>query len=880
MGLASSRWALLAVCSTPALLAAQRDSAPTHQDRPTARSHLDSTSIATQAAVPTLTELLGGQSPSLTVYRPNGLPGIGGFLRTRGVHSFVLSADPILEVDGLVVPLSLTRFEAPLPGYPPRVKAGGESLLDAIDPEDIESIEIVPGLASGLESAAGAVNGVIRITTRRGRPGRTRWRWSSEVGLTTDPADYGTAFWGFDPTQPNQSCDLRRDLAGACHISQVLARRPADDPAISLLTTGLRRKTGLLASGATGRVRYAVSGRFVSEAGVLDLPESERAWLRQRLGVTTLPNDRTMPSRLTSLDARANVDIDLARTFRIHLNSALGRRSPRLPLSGDFGASWIYESMLLPTAVPGVDSLPFGGPWPHAAQRFDYATDRQITEARTSARLDWQPISSIKAWAVGGIERVTVRDLVSVVDLFPTTVGSDTFLRQQHDTTRIREPTTQFSLGTSWTKRLGQVTLATTGIGQFRRRAPSLDFALRTRLGPGDYGTSGGTGFGGRTLGFLVKQDAAIGDRLSAFATVRRDQVRIRGQNTGSATSVGLGAAVVISPTAAPLVARLRANLASVGRNFSADGGVLGSILSAGTLPPERVREVEGGADLSLRNGRAALALTWFKQRLSDGLGGVPGQPLFIRAAATRIRATGLEAEITARPIDRNGLRLTVAMNGTVRSDRVDALGAPLVDSYGSCALPGAAPYSVCGQPPGEVRDLDGNGVITENELPTPLPTVALAPTLPTSLASVHTALELPGLGGSWEFRGQVDYAGGYRSIDYLQVLRCDARICAAVTTKDGPPQEQARGFSGTYRSFTADASFLRLRELVIAYRSRWRVFGSNGLVLSLTGRNLATVTRFPGPDPEVRVIGGSMPADAFQPPIPRSITLRIGVDW
>ena len=856
-------WLLLAILSAPVLLAGQADSTSGASVlRAAAGTRIDPQPLG---APPTLTELLGGKSPALTVYRSNGLPGVGGFLRTRGVHSFVLSADPILEVDGLVVPLSTTRFD----------RIGGESLLDLIDPEDVESIEIVPGLASSLGAAAGAVNGVVRVTTRRGRAGPTRWRWSSEVGVAADPADYGTVYWGFDPSQPNRSCDLSREAVGACHISQVLTRRPADDPAISLLRTSLRRKTGLLVSGMAGRARYAVSGRLVDETGVLDLPESERALLRQKLATNSLPGDRTTPSRLTSMGIRANLDIDLTSRLQVHVSSALSRQSPRLPVLQERGASWIYESMLLASAVPGVDSLPFGYPWSHSAERFDYATDRRTTEWHASGRLDWVPLPALSVWTIGGIERATVLDVASFTDWFPTVAG-----REHHDTTSSREPATQVSAGTRWTRRVDGLTFATTAMGQFRRRAPSLAYAYRTGLGDGQYGSGGSTGSSGRTISFLAREDVTIGARTSVFVIVRQDQTRLGGQKTGGGTSESLGGSARISGAGAPIQFHLRANAASVGRSLGADDGRYVGVFPFGALAQERVREVEVGTDLALRNGQVAVALTWFDQRLSNGLGAFLNVVPVVVAGNNATRATGFEAEVMVRPIDHAGRRLTVTFNATARSDRVEALAGPLLDNAARCASPGSAPYPVCGGRIGDVTDRDGNGVITPDELPPLQGLKALAPSLPTKLASLRATFEWPGLGGTWEFSGQLDYAGGFRSSDNLEALRCEVSICRALTTKGSTLQDQARGFLLDGYAYSADASFARVRELTMAYRSPWRIFGSNGLILSLAGRNLATITKFPGLDPEVRVTGESVPASIFQPPIQRSVALRIAVDW
>ena len=68
------------------------------------------------------------------------------------------------------------------PSYAP-----APSPLDQIDPNIIEKIEVFKGPSAATLYGADAANGVIVITTKRGRPGPTRWTAQSTHGRT-DPA--------------------------------------------------------------------------------------------------------------------------------------------------------------------------------------------------------------------------------------------------------------------------------------------------------------------------------------------------------------------------------------------------------------------------------------------------------------------------------------------------------------------------------------------------------------------------------------------------------------------------------------------------------------------------------------------------------------------
>ena len=64
------------------------------------------------------------------------------------------------------------------------------SPLDYIDPNSIETIEVVKGPSAATLYGQDAANGVIVITTKKGRPGPPRWTASAEYGVTTQIADY------------------------------------------------------------------------------------------------------------------------------------------------------------------------------------------------------------------------------------------------------------------------------------------------------------------------------------------------------------------------------------------------------------------------------------------------------------------------------------------------------------------------------------------------------------------------------------------------------------------------------------------------------------------------------------------------------------------
>jgi TonB-linked SusC/RagA family outer membrane protein len=111
---------------------------------------------------------LAGKVAGAQVIQGSGLPGSGASILLRGPTSIYESNSPLIVVDGVIL---------------------GASQVD-IDPQDIESIEVVKGAAAASLYGSRAQAGVIQIRTRRGREipvGQTRVRFTSELGTNQMP---------------------------------------------------------------------------------------------------------------------------------------------------------------------------------------------------------------------------------------------------------------------------------------------------------------------------------------------------------------------------------------------------------------------------------------------------------------------------------------------------------------------------------------------------------------------------------------------------------------------------------------------------------------------------------------------------------------------
>lgn len=112
-------------------------------------------------------QLLQGKIAGVQVITPSGEPGAGATIRIRGVSSINGSNSPLYVVDGF-----------------PWGDAGN---LKQINPEDIESIEVLKDASAAAIYGSRGANGVILVTTRKGKEGKSRINFSTMTSLSTLP---------------------------------------------------------------------------------------------------------------------------------------------------------------------------------------------------------------------------------------------------------------------------------------------------------------------------------------------------------------------------------------------------------------------------------------------------------------------------------------------------------------------------------------------------------------------------------------------------------------------------------------------------------------------------------------------------------------------
>ena len=229
------------------------------------------------AAVPDFSNLLQGRAAGVSIIQSGGTTGSGATVRIRGSNSLSLSNEPLIVIDGV-------RLNSEAMSSTIDVGGQGVSRLNDLNPEEIESIEILKGPAASALYGTAAANGVIQVRTRRGISGAplwTAWMQAGSIDQVWDiPDNYAAVIGG-----SASPAGLLGAAAG--DIEDILRFNPLNNS--DIFRTGLRQSYGLSVSGGSTSATYFVSGEFEDEEGIYRNNDQGRVNLRAN--VTAIPRD-------------------------------------------------------------------------------------------------------------------------------------------------------------------------------------------------------------------------------------------------------------------------------------------------------------------------------------------------------------------------------------------------------------------------------------------------------------------------------------------------------------------------------------------------------------------------------------------------------------
>ncbi len=274
---------------------------------------IDVGKVVERSPIKNMGDLLVARAPGVQVL-PSNMTGGGSRVRVRGTSSLSLSNDPIYVIDGI-------RLTSQGGTNSLAIGVGGTtpSRVNDITPEEIENIEIVKGPSAATLYGTDAANGVVVITTKRGRAGAARWSTFAEAGQIHDLNDYPAqyAILGHAPATPTtvRRCFLYELSTGACVKDSTSINNLFADEDLTMIKQGNRQQFGAQVSGGSEILTYFVSGTLQNETGPFGMPAYDQRRF-DSLGVAVddkwnRPNALRQASFRNNLRAQINSKLDL-----------------------------------------------------------------------------------------------------------------------------------------------------------------------------------------------------------------------------------------------------------------------------------------------------------------------------------------------------------------------------------------------------------------------------------------------------------------------------------------------------------------------------------------------------------------------------------------
>lgn len=250
-----------------------------------------------------ITKALQGSAAGLQITSASGQPGSASEVRIRGFGSVTASSDPLYVVDGVAITSGNYSEIANDDNY-----GTSADVLSTLNPNDIESINVLKDAAAASLYGSRAANGVIIITTKQGKSGKTRFEAFAQTGISEravdgydlmDAATYYQHLWkGIQRGQiergssPQAAADYADGLApGIAGRNPYNIDSPFDadgnlkpeaeqiidaDWQDAVYRTGVTNEYGVSATGGNDNTSFYLSGGYYNQEGIVIGSDFER----------------------------------------------------------------------------------------------------------------------------------------------------------------------------------------------------------------------------------------------------------------------------------------------------------------------------------------------------------------------------------------------------------------------------------------------------------------------------------------------------------------------------------------------------------------------------------------------------------------------------
>ena len=820
-----------------------------------------------RAPTQTLESALQGKVPGALVQMNSGAPGGGGQIAFRGVTTINAGVDPLIVVDGLVIAndaiaSNMNAITAAAAGGNASNQDNPINRIADLNPNDIQDIQTLKGASAAAIYGSQAANGVIIITTRRGRPGAPRFSVAQRFGTFALANKMGArkfndtteAFGVFAPKVPRDTA-TRTVIRGLCNLPG--GKCPFFDNEQPLYGEHqLSAETDASVTGGNDQTTYYLSGLVKKDGGIA-------------------PNTGYQKQSI-----RANLDQALGSRFKVSLNlNAIHDLSNRGISNNDNTGTSTY--LVYPTTPSFLDLRPLNGVYPVNP----FAPSNPL---QTFAELK----NSEDVWRVLGTSTAKVDAVTTPTQhlVFNLTGGLD-FFSQRNDVLSPADLQYEPFDGQPGTVVLGKASdlrlnlvgsvvhtytpasnafQATTSAGfQYENRDLNLTNLVGRTIALGLQNVSQATSLTSsqseqpvKNMGVYGQEEVLLADqRLLLTAGIRADRSSVNGDPRKFYFFPKAAASYrLVQPIGGVDELKLRAawgqtgNPPLFGGRYVVDstqvvGGQFGQFpalqLGDPNIKPERNTEIEAGLDATFGKEFATLSVTGYRKIITDlllvqSLAPSTGYATRIfNAPGAQLSDKGIEIAAAVSPVRKPDVNWIIRGTFDLSRSNVDSLPVPAFNTLGFGTSLGAFRIE---QGKSATQIVGSEGHVGDAN-----------PDFRVGLSSDLNYKRLS-LGFTWEWKHggdiinltQLLYDAFGNSVD--QVPAGDTRI----STWADPVNPKTK-------VYVQDGSYLKLRELTVGYELPASIpshFGMRSARISFSGRNLLRFTPYKGLDPEVSNFG------------------------
>ena len=814
----------------------------------------------------TLDGALYGKLTGVNINSSGGAPGGQTAVRLRGISSLSGNNQPLFIVDGVYISnIQLTNGSSVASGANAGREEGGSNRVSDINPDDIESIEVLKGASAAAIYGTRANAGVVIITTKRGKSGKTTVKFNQDIGFNTI-----------------QNFAGRRQFTSATVASTFgAAEVPIFEAALAngqifnyeeelYGEEGLIIDSRISVSGGNDKTQFYLNGSKRNEDGIMQRTGYERNSIR--LNLDHRFNDRlkigVSSNYINSRADRGAVGNENNGGFSVGYNLAL--------VTADWENLFPDENGVYPDGRFAATNI--------ILNRDLVDNYEEVNRYIQGGNIEYKAINNdkfkLKLTANGGLDYFQAKTFVFIPEFQQTqrattngfiSAGNNNSLQLNYNAFAVLDYFTdndisingQFGISYLNFESDAVINQTTQLFPQQRNLAQGNAFAVFQRLTEEEefgiisqatvnwkdriIGTAGirfdKSNLNGDPNQFFAFPRASLAVNIANFDFWNLDAVnlfklRVAYGETGSSAQFG-SLFTPLGPTSIGGIPGL--GLPTVGQNNQA------AQLGDPGLEPETSQEIEFGADFSFLNGRIGLEVTGYVREVRNLIYPFSSIPLSSGFANTirndfDLRNEGFEIGINANPINTRNLNWNTTLNIWKNTAEVERLG---VGEF---------------QPAGEGFSLTfGSSFIREGETAT---------SLAANINGVTTIIgdAAPDFEMSWF--NQVKFLKNFdltflwhwkQGGDVLNLTKLLSDFGGVTPDLDDPdvianPRFATFGAAG----YIEDGTYLRLREIGVYYTVPIKTNLFQQARVGISGKNILTITDYSSYDPETSAFGPS----------------------